>query len=478
MYHQQRNWKSILLSGMVLIVSYFLVCPWHISAAQAIENKQSKPPIARNEEQPALSFPLLPAGQRFKEKPMRAIIYQLDLQPLAGRRPLLLVHGLRGEYRLLFRWDKVLKHLQNSPEFCARFKVYLLRYDSTATLHVTIPQFKEELMRLRAHAAGKQISLLALSLGGNLVEQSIIDPEINSAIQTVFAMGTPFHGSPLFSADWYQYSLYKNLSMPWTRVDHSLSYRFYFARNPFLLKELEWDNSDDFIPNAGPFRSLLPFGPHGNLTVARDANSGLQKLNRESVPDKGKFITYAGYLLNPYLLPTLRRQFETTILAPYTILTVKLPAHLAREHPVLKMLNHEISRTIPKDGLEQKPDNWPHIYGLNDGITPVNSALFLPSNQLRAYPVDSEHDIAKLRTVADVKLARVFRNIDHLTFIDGYRPAGSSALVRDELNPADGYRQMFDWILADLLSSEPLPDRVARQAVPTVETTAAQSKND
>jgi hypothetical protein len=461
MYHQQRNWALAFLFLAAAFVPSIYLTSQPAESATAHQGKLAQ--LASHSDMGSMAFPILPARETLKSKPAKAIIYQLDLKPLGDRRPLLLVHGLRGEYRQLFRWDKVVKRLQKSSEFADRFKVYLLRYDSTQSLKVVSSQFKDELLRLRDASGGKQVSILALSLGGNLVEESILDPQINSAIQIVFAMGTPFHGSPLFSADWYQYSLYKNLSMPWTRVDHSLSYRFYFQRNPYLLKELEWDNADGYIPEAGPFRSLLPFGPKGNLTVARDGNERLKRMNRESTPDKSKFITYAGYLLNPYLLPTFRRQFETTILAPYTLLTVKFPAHLAREHPVLKMLNHEISRTIPHDGRDPKPENWPHVYGLNDGITPVNSAIFLPSAQLKANPIDREDDLPRLRNATDVKLARVFRNIDHLTFVDGYRPGTSSPLLRDELNPQDGYRPIFDWILADLLASEPLPNHLARE---------------
>jgi hypothetical protein len=464
MYHQRRNWAWRLLFSTFASLSLVCATTWQPQAAFAQGDKASSGLTGRLVETRALTFPLVPAQQRLKDKPERAKIYQLDLKPLGDRRPLLMVHGLRGESRKLFRWDHVLKRLQSSSEFNDRFKIYFLRYDSTASLRTSIPQFKEELLRLRDSSGGKPVSILALSLGGNLVEQAILDPQINSAIQVVFTLGTPFHGSPLFCADWYQYSLYKNLSFPWTRVDHSLAYRFYFHCNPNLLEELEWDNADGYIPDAGRFRSLLPLGPKGNLTVANAQNDRLLKLNRESTPDKSKFITYAGYLLNPYLLPSLKRQIETTVMAPYTYLTVKVPAHLAREHPVLKMLNHEISRTIPREGQDPKPDNWPHIYGLNDGIAPVNSAIFLPSEALKANPVDNEDDVPRLRAAADVKLARVFRNIDHLTFVDGYRPASSSPLLRDELNPQDGYRQMFDWILSDLLHSEPLPDHLAREA--------------
>lgn len=464
MYHSRRNRTFQFLSRKLLTAIVALTTALPAFAALPADSSVQPQPLQDTTPGREPAYPVLGVRQRLKHKPDTAVTYQLDSSPPAGRTPLLLVHGLRGEYRELFRWDQVIKRLLASPQFTERFKIYLLRYDSTASLPDIIPQFKRELLQLKDVSGDQKITVLALSMGGNIVEESMLDKVIDDAIRLVFTMGTPFHGSPLFSSDWYLYSLYKNLSLPWTRVDHNLAYRLYFQRNPSLLKDLKWDNSDGYIPATGPFRSLLPLGPKGDLTIAREANERLQRLNLHESVDKSKFITYAGYLLNPYQLPTLRRQVETTVLAPYTILAVQFPAHLAREHPVLKMLNREISRILPARGIDPLPENWPHVYGLNDGITPVNSAIFLSARTLKSNPICREEDVAHLRGETDVKLARVFRNIDHLTFIDGYRPGVSSSLLRDELNPQDGYRQIFDWILSDLLNSQPLPNHLAGES--------------
>ncbi len=399
------------------------------------------------------SYPVLPAPSKLGKRPTQPTIYQLDNVPLSGRHPLLLVHGLRGEYRGDFRWGKVIKRFCTYPDFNRNYKIYLARYDSTSPLSKTLPDFKKAVLGLRDACGGQQVSIMALSLGGSLVGEAMQDPDVDEAVRLVFALATPFHGSPLFCADWFQFSLYKNLSYPWTRIDHSLAYRLYFDRNQNLLNDLRWDNSDKFIPTVGNFHSHMPFGPSGDLTVSRDANVRLAGLNTNRKVNKNKFITYAGYLLNPYLLPTIKRQLEITILAPYTFITVMLPAHLAREHPVLTMLNHEISRVIP-DADAPHVANYPHVYALNDGITPVNSALFLPPEACKNHPLSGEAEILKVKDQVDVRLARVFRNIDHLTFVDGYRPNYGSHLLRDELNPEDGRRTIFDWMLSDLMQSE------------------------
>jgi hypothetical protein len=300
----------------------------------------------------------------------------------------------------------------------------------------------------------RPITIIALSLGGNLVYEGMLDKNTDSAIRLVLTLGTPFRGSPLFTRNWVQYSIYKNFAMPWTRVDHSLAFRFYFHHNPNLEKDLPWDNTDKGIPDVGRFYSLLPLGPKGNLTPANSENKYLAGVNERPF-DKKKLVTYSGYLINPYMKSESKRVAESTLLAPYTILSMKLPAHFAREHAVLKMLNCVIGSVVAaKPAISEAKTQC--LYQLNDGITPVNSALFLPDEAFKTKAISSESSLSKIKGLADVKRARVFRNIDHLTYIDGIRPARGSSLLRDELNPDAGSKQIFGWMLADILDSTAL----------------------
>jgi hypothetical protein len=461
MYHQAkllsvRNFINSAVA-MTMCVSFCTV------PALAVKHREVPPVLYHAPPAVDTSYPSLLRGKQLKHRPLNVVIYQQDTQPLGDRKPLLLVHGLRGEYRKGYRWDRLVKRFLGYPDFSRKYKVYLARYDSTSTLNKSVPQFQAAVSELHAKS-GKQITLMALSLGGALINESMQDPEFDRKIELVLALAAPFHGSPLFCSDWFQYSLYKNLSYPWSRLDHSIAYRLYFDRNPNLLEDLRWDNCDSNIPEVGKFRSWLPFGPSGFLSVEDECNFKLSKMNATDHVDKSKFITYAGYLMNPYLMPTFRRQIETTILAPYTLITNMVPAHLAREHPVLAMLNREISRVLPGSNAP-KVSNWPHVYGLNDGIAPVNSAIFLPDEVCKAYPLASEAELQKVRDKVDVRLARVFRNIDHLTFVDGYRPATGSRLVQDQLNPDHGHRTIFDWILSDLMQAHQPVEQLARESL-------------
>jgi len=415
------------------------------------------------------SFPTPPQGKELKRKPSAVHIYEYDKKPLGNRAPFLFVHGLRGEYISAFRWDKVIKKFTSDEQFDSQYKVYLLRYDSTASLSTTVPEFRDTLGNLYQTSDQRPVTVMALSLGGNLVYEGMLDKKTNDKIRLLFTMGTPFRGSPLFSENWVKYSMYKNPCFPWTRVDHSFAYGMYFAHNRNLLQDLGWDDVDKTIPDIGKFASRLPLGPRGDLTVADSINERLINIEHESF-DKKKLIAYSGYLLNPYMLPNSARFVETTIMAPYTMLFMKVPAHLAREHPVLKLLNKQISTTVPSELAAEKAQTK-FVYQLNDGITPVASALFLPSgacDELR-----HESDLSKVRGAADVRLARVFRNADHLTFIDGYRPIHAPVAVRDELNPTERPKQIFDWMLDDVLhAAAPGQNTLAK------ETTALQPRED
>lgn len=242
--------------------------------------------------------------------------------------------------------------------------------------------------------------------------------------------------------------------MPWSRNLHYLDYLLFFSRHKNYQQDLKWDDLDGLIPNIGQFQKRNPLAPRGDLTPERDANPVLAAVNTNGKLKKDKFITYAGYLVNPYLLTGARKKLTTTILAPYRFLTVRLPVQLGREHPALKMLNEEMGRlAVNPDASLYGPPN-PHTFVLNDGITPLVSALFLPDSALKAHPCVQESDFLDLKKLTDVQTARIFRDIDHITFLDGRPPHRGSPLLSDQLHPLHGRRMIVDWMLYDLMQAE------------------------
>ncbi len=462
MYHLRLKKPTFFFSAF--LVSLLSVVILAASQAKAEELVLSSPVSTISSAKPLSSsavvsvpgaYTLPPAQKQLKVPPTTVEIYQYDETPIGNRLPLLMVHGLRGEFREGFRWEMVVENLMKDPEFRQKYKIYFARFNTYTLLSTVKPHFKEAIVSLSRATGNKQITIIALSMGGNLVQSSMEDIAVQSSIDKVLTLGTPFHGAPLFCFDWLRYSIIRNHDVPWVRADLALSYKLYFARHPNLLEDLRWDNSDNGIPQIGKFSTWFPFHITGDVNVARMSNERILKLNDQIKLDKKKFICYGGYLLTPYVTPHRSNKFWVAVRWPWWFVTCTVPYHCGFEHPVLRALNFEMGRMVvsgEKD--ETKAIRGTGRYGLNDGITPLVSALFLPSKTLADHPIDREPTISTIRRNVDVSKARVFRQIDHITFVDGYRPRGLPETMRDELAPELGARTVFDWMLVDLMDKE------------------------
>jgi pimeloyl-ACP methyl ester carboxylesterase len=403
------------------------------------------------------SLPVLPR-HRIRATPATGEIFQQDRSALNGRKILLFVHGGGAEKRPYFRWQKLVKGLTANPEFNRKFKIYFYRYNTEVPLDTTAPQLKQSILTLRSATGAKQVSLLCLSMGGNLAQRAMLDPAVESAVDLVFCMATPFHGSPLFSPGWFQYSLDSQWYMPWARTVHNLDYLLYFSRHKILQKDLAWDNFDKLIPDVGKFKSGLGIGigPKGVLTPQADDNPELAAINQSPREDKSKYIAYGGYLVNIYLMHGKRKLLEETVLAPFHYVTVKLPVQLGREHPCLRMLNKEMSSLAVDPQAAKAEHANSHAYVLNDGITPISSSLYLPPEIIKENPMILESELPVLKKVSDIHLVRVFRDLDHISFLDGKPPKHlGRRTLKDQAHPEDGQRKLFAWVAQDLLQYVP-----------------------
>jgi hypothetical protein len=389
------------------------------------------------------SMPLASQAQ-FKREPRSLELYQFDDTALGQRLPLLLVHGVRGElWRDCFRWQKLCTYLTANNQFNSRYKIYLARYDSYQPLDTSVKQFTSVLPEFSHQLGGKPFTIVALSIGGNLVAQSMADDAVAKSVRRVITLGTPFHGSPLFTSPWMDYTMVKWHKTPLTSLDTALPYDIYFAHHKNLLSALSWDNADGLLPDRGNFR--LWYKPlHARvLNAAACANARLLDLNAGTQIDKSKFITYGGFLSSDVAIRQPKSAFRRALKAPVWFTTTVLPEHLGKEHAVLRSLNQLIAHA------SRQPNGF--AYGLNDGITPLNSSLFLRNQSMEKWPCLASDQVGAIGNLVDVGKARVFANIDHLSFIDEYRPRGGTDDVRDELEPRSAPRPLFSWLLGDLL---------------------------
>lgn len=476
MYHQRTQKLTLWLVGISLLI----VASLDIGAvARSPKVSLAQPANVQTDSEDIAvkvpNFPLPPPASHLRVPPTTVELYQHDETPIGDRKPLLMVHGLRGEFREGFRWDMVSDNLMKDEQFRRTFKIYYARYNTYTLLAAVKPHFKKAIKDLSQSTGGKKITLMALSMGGNLVQDSLEDIETHSYIDRIMTLGTPFHGSPLFCFDWLRYSIIKNHDVPWVRADLCLSYKLYFRLHPNLLEDLRWDNSDDGIPKIGRFSTWFPFHITGDLSLPRMSNPRILHLNEHLQLDKKKLICYSGYLLTPYVTPHQSNWFWKAVRWPWWFATCTVPYHMGCEHPVLRALNYEMGRMVVAGNTSNKPFVLgSDRYGLNDGITPVVSALFMPSKILADKPIGDERDLSTIRRYVDVGKARAFRQIDHITFVDGYRPRRLPKEMRDELAPELGARKIFDWMLVDLLNRDEQlagssinPEAVAVPLLPT-----------
>jgi hypothetical protein len=393
-------------------------------------------------------FPLAVNVKDFKNRPQSTDLYEYDDSPLGNRQPLLFVHGLRGEFWSdCFRWQKLCQFLNGHREFTTRYKIYFARYDSYLPLPQLTPRLQVAIRRLSDAAQQRPIAVIALSMGGNIVVDAMTDAATDTCIDRVVALGTPFHGSPLFSSGWMQYSMMKSHITPFTQLDTCLPYEIYFGKHENLTSDLHWDNSDYMLPSVDKYR--IWFRPKRVLSLdpQRTANHVVLKLNDRKL-NKGKFTVYGGYLNTTVTVEGKQSLLSSLVYSPLWFSRTVVPEHFGKEHAVLRSLNRQMAHAVPAAGADGHNGL---AYGLNDGITPLSSSLFLPSDKMNKVSIRTQEEVSKLKGLVDVHRARVFANIDHLTFIDEYRPPGSAYEVRDELAADKQSKPMFKWILDDLL---------------------------
>jgi pimeloyl-ACP methyl ester carboxylesterase len=450
MYHPKANQTRLLGSlfalGICTLINSAVSLPVGATPALPIGTIEGKASISQTK------WPKLPSVKDLKQKPVVGVeIYEYDDSPIDNRQPLLMVHGLEGENKECFRWDRVCAFLAKDEAFQAKYKILMARYNTHNLLADGVPHFRNAVKDIHATFGGKKISMIALSMGGNLIQQAMIDEPTSSRVERVIAMGTPFHGSPLFASDWMRFSMAKHYRLPVMRIDNCLPYKMYFDRHRNLLSDLPWDNVDNKIPAVGNFKFVFPYPIKGTLSPTVTANRQILKFNAPGAVDKSKFIVYGGFLETLVASPRADNLLFTTLHYPSWLIFTKVPEHCGAEHPVLRVLNEHIAHAVPGKGASSDTERGGSLYGLNDGITPLASALFLPDSALASHEFRTKSDVQSLKHVVDVKKARVFDNIDHVTFIDGYCPRGRTPAMRDELAPAAPERSIFHWILTDVM---------------------------
>ena len=378
--------------------------------------------------------PLIPANA-LKSTPSTFEVYQYDSRPLGDRAPVLLIHGLEGEFHAFFRWKQLAQYLSEDPSFQHRYKIYLARFKTRTSLTEMTEGFKRALRDL---PVSEHLTIVAISMSCQVLRNAMQDPSVDRSITRVITLGGFFRGSPLFCSDWVKQSIEKRHLSPLYRFDRYMGYKLYFAFHKNLLHDFVWDNVDGQMPSLKQGKSKTP---ELTANIAHEVKS----VAVERQPGDEKFVVYAGYLHNLHTSP-LTGSERVLFHNPLAFLRTTLPTHFGRERPVLRFLNQLIAETIPKSA---EVSNF--IYSLNDGISPISSGLLLSDDFVAHSTLSKKQDIIKLGTYTYARKARLFDNIDHLTFIEGRRRFRPVAQVTDVLVPSEEPRPIFSWILQDIL---------------------------
>ncbi|MDR3615826.1 MAG: hypothetical protein P4L53_19865 [Candidatus Obscuribacterales bacterium] len=358
----------------------------------------------------------IPVGMEF---------YQFDSTPLGHREPVVLIHGLLGESHPYFRWQKLAQYLGQDIQFRNRYKIYLARYNTQSP--------REELTRtfiadLHDFSRGHSITIVTISMSGAIIHDAMKDPAINKSITKVLTLGAFFQGSPLFCSDWMKQTIRKTHLFPLTKEERVLAYDLYFSRHKNLLADYKWRDTNWQV------RSNIQL-PSSFKEPGDEVSSNIDQ----------KFVVYAGFIRSEYF-PIVYGRLHQFVVSPLTFIFTTLPAHLGFEHSALRFLNSLIASSALTTN-----DMQDDVYALNDGISPISSGLLLAHSQIENTKFDGDDYFTYLKEHSNARKARVFANVDHLTFIEGRGLNQPFKAVTDVLSKDEKPRPIFAWILTDLL---------------------------
>lgn len=427
--------KSTKLAGLLLpyaIVGFAWITLLQSCFAHELNDSYNTTQSAIDE----LNVVALVPHRAVKSIPNTVEIFEFDNSPLAHRQPLLLIHGLLGEFHPFFRWKELAQFLSQNQAFQHRYKIYFARYNSHSPLKELIESFKQVLPKL---APDGGLTIVTISMSGAIVRDAMKDPAVEQCISRVLTLGALFRGSPLFCSDWMQQTIQKRHVSLLSKIDQLLTYKLYFARHKNLLLDYSWDNVDGQMPPTSP--------PHASadLDTSSTESRPAQFIAAAPQPCDHKFIVYAGYLHNQYI-PKPYSCLHKIIATPFAYFSTTIPMHLGIEHPALRFLNKLVADAMPRTR-----DSGNILYPFNDGISPISSSLLLSDDFVVHTRFRNREALAKIQSYSYAKKSRLFDNIDHLSFIEGRRPSGSWLDVSDVLAQSEEPRPMFAWILKDLL---------------------------
>ena len=301
-----------------------------------------------------------------------------------SRIPLVLVHGYGQERdkQTLWGWKRFLEHARTNQSAFEDFDIYIWRHDTSLPIGFNgctgnAAQLAEYVDTLSTnYAPGAKILFVAHSRGGLVVRAFMNYEGQGDKVLGLVTLGTPHHGSPLAVPEWAAIGWHNSMH-PGTELffDFFMSDResAVFGTDRIGSLNLGWDNLDNAISQQTVLSLNVEFAVDGKVYLTpNDMNNpskGLDPTVFYSNTYKSKFGTL--YELNQ------KEKYHTKIVAfaayqeDINDKSLKLFEVFSDSNSLLQLSASILSKC--HKGIINIKSN----FLLNDGLVPLQSALFL-----------------------------------------------------------------------------------------------------
>ncbi len=445
------RWKQAPL--VMAILAGALIPPAGLDAQAGMPLLARVTPTEISQSQVGLSGILVP---RKRTRSSLNQLYEFDRIPLGSRIPVIIVPGRAEEFQQNSWWKNLHHSGRDNYHFREHYKFYVFLYNSREELDVQAKSLAADIKkRFGTLPYTQPLMLVTYSLGGVISREVLADSQILNRVDTVIALATPFHGSPLFDPEWFTKYLNMPTLLPTRRFWDRLIYRCYMFGKNNLQRGLDWDNFDSSRPQFQT-EDMLARLHLRRPNEASESDSAAASKPYVEYPNadeiRSKLIVYASYLQNGYTDPQepnhntrLPRFVLQSLSLPKTVFASILPVYGFTVHSVFSYMNLQLGNIATYTPSDPKGKNT-KLYRYNDGAIPVSSMLFLKPS-----PVPYSQDIKQLVAKATVRKVRIFVNLDH-THLGQYSILKSKLLRPDSIHPEEGVRTPNEWIIRDLVN--------------------------
>jgi len=350
-----------------------------------------------------------------------------DDTPLNHRIPLILVHGINPKEGQLYNWRHYVDAFMADPGFVRRYKIYLFHFAPRQS----IPENSQLLLQtLNTFSAtlpdGPPMRIVALSLGGNLVQAIAHQPVITGHVDRIITLAAPFHGTPLADPPWI---LAEHPAWTPSGIADRFVYRTARKMFPTFAHDYGWDNFDGVLPPA---------------------DAGSESISVSVRPASPQWMTYGSFFsTNPDAQIWLARQMGLPAAFLEAPKPLRRPHGLLNKHRLMIHAQEAMAGlTLSGTGKSRNNSGFSAMV-FNDGVGPVASALWLKT--------DAPLSEALKALGSNPAGVRMFAGLDHADWVEGtfrYKTKESQAgspQVRDWLHPDEPPRTVFGWVLHDLM---------------------------